>query len=113
MQTWITHMMEQFGYVGIFLMMAIENIFPPIPSEIILTFGGFMTTYTNLSIIGVAITATTGSVLGAIVLYGIGMLIDVARMEKMVERWGHFIRVTKGDIHRRSEEHTSELQSRG
>src|SRR5690625_4105131 len=84
MQTWITHMMEKFGYVGIFLMMAIENIFPPIPSEIILTFGGFMTTYTNLSIIGVAITATTGSVLGAIVLYGIGMLIDVARMEKMV-----------------------------
>jgi len=100
MQTWITHMMEQFGYVGIFLMMAIENIFPPIPSEVILTFGGFMTTYTNLSIMGVVITATTGSVLGAIVLYGIGMLIDVARMEKIVGRWGHLIRVTKGDIHR-------------
>src|SRR5690625_2145951 len=59
-----------------------------------------MTTYTNLSIIGVAITATTGSVLGAIVVYGIGMMIEEKRMEKMVERWGHFIRVTKGDIHR-------------
>src|SRR5690625_7168030 len=96
MQTWITHMMEQFGYVGIFLMMAIENIFPPIPSEIILTFGGFMTTYTNLSIIGVAITATTGSVLGAIVLYGIGMLIDVAGRVKMGESCGHCIRVITG-----------------
>src|SRR5690625_2659439 len=100
MQTWITHMMEQFGYVGIFLMMTIEKFYQPYHIVIILTYGGFMTSYINISIIGVAITATTGSVLGAIVLYGIGMLIDVARMEKMVERWGHFIRVTKGDIHR-------------
>jgi membrane protein DedA with SNARE-associated domain len=100
MQTWITDIMEQFGYLGIFLMMMIENLFPPIPSEVILPFGGFMTTYTNLSVAGVIITATTGSVIGAVVLYGIGMLIDVERMEKIVERWGHIIRVKKEDIHK-------------
>ncbi len=44
MQTWIISTMNQFGYLGIALLIAIENIFPPIPSEVILTFGGFMTT---------------------------------------------------------------------
>lgn len=100
MQTWITEIMEQFGYLGIFLMMMIENLFPPIPSEVILPFGGFMTTYTNLSVLGVIITATTGSVIGAIILYGIGMLIDVPRLEKFVDRWGHILRIKKEDIHK-------------
>ena len=45
---------------------------PPIPSEIILTFGGFMTTHSNLSFIGVTLTSTVGSIVGAIALYGIG-----------------------------------------
>ena len=100
MQTWIIDMMEQFGYLGILLMMAIENLFPPIPSEVILPFGGFMTTYTNLSVLGVVITATTGSVIGAIVLYGIGTFIDVSRLEKIVDRFGNVLRIKKEDIHR-------------
>jgi len=100
MQTWVTEIMEQFGYLGIFLMMMIENLFPPIPSEIILPFGGFMTTYTNLSVVGVIITATTGSVIGAIILYGIGMLIDVPRLEKIVDRFGHLLRIKKEDIYK-------------
>lgn len=44
MQEFILSMMNQFGYLGVFLLIAIENIFPPIPSEVILLFGGFMTT---------------------------------------------------------------------
>lgn len=98
MQTWITDFMEQFGYFGIFLMLAIENIFPPIPSEIILPFGGFMTTTSNLTIPGVIIAATLGSLLGAVILYYIGRLLDVERMEKLVDRWGNIIRITKKDI---------------
>ncbi|WP_459897247.1 DedA family protein, partial [Geobacillus stearothermophilus] len=61
MQAWITDFMEQFGYIGIFLMIALENIFPPIPSEVILPFGGFMTTYTSLTVPGVIVAATAGS----------------------------------------------------
>ena len=49
MQEWIIDFMNQFGYFGIALLIAIENIFPPIPSELILTFGGFMTTYTGMT----------------------------------------------------------------
>ncbi|PLT33598.1 DedA family protein [Bacillus sp. V5-8f] len=100
MQNWITDFMEQFGYLGIFLMIALENVFPPIPSEVILPFGGFMTTYSGLTIPGVVAAATAGSVVGAIILYGIGLLLDVERLEKIVDRWGHILRVSKKDIHK-------------
>ncbi|MEK3907141.1 DedA family protein [Oceanobacillus sp. FSL W7-1309] len=100
MENWITSIMEQFGYIGIFLLIMIENLFPPIPSEVILTFGGFMTTHSNLTILGVVIAATIGSVVGAIVLYGVGFVINVDRIEKIVDRWGHILRLTREDIHK-------------
>jgi LPXTG-motif cell wall-anchored protein len=100
MQNWITDIMEQFGYLGVFLMIALENVFPPIPSEVILTFGGFMTTYTDLTVIGVIIAATLGSVVGAVILYGIGYLLNVEKLEKIIDRWGHILRVSKSDIHK-------------
>ena len=49
MQELIIQIMDQFGYLGVCFLVAVENIFPPIPSEVILTFGGFMTTYTRLT----------------------------------------------------------------
>ncbi|AOZ92394.1 DedA family protein [Paenibacillus crassostreae] len=98
MENWITSFMEQFGYWGIFLLIALENIFPPIPSEVILTFGGFMTTYTNLTATGVIVMATLGSVIGAIILYGLGYLINVDRLELIIDRWGRYLRVKKEDI---------------
>lgn len=99
MENWITDMMNEFGYMGILLIMLLENIFPPIPSEVTLTFGGFMTTYTSLNVIGVIIFSTIGSVVGAIILYGIGSLLDVSKAEKIVDRWGHILRLSKKDIH--------------
>ena len=98
MENWITEVMNTYGYIGILLLIALENIFPPIPSEVILTFGGFMTTTSNMSIIGVILVSTIGSVVGAIVLYGIGLLIDVNRLEKIVDKWGHILRLTSKDI---------------
>lgn len=98
MENWITEVMNTYGYMGILLLIALENIFPPIPSEVILTFGGFMTTTSNMSIIGVIVVSTIGSVVGAIVLYGIGLLIDVNRLGKIVDRWGHILRLTSKDI---------------
>ncbi|WP_019243308.1 MULTISPECIES: DedA family protein [Bacillus] len=101
MESWIINLMEQYGYWGIFFLIALENIFPPIPSEVILTFGGFMTHHSNhLSIVGVIGFATAGSVIGAIILYGIGLLLDVKRLEKIIDRYGRILRLTKEDIHR-------------
>ncbi|KOP77672.1 DedA family protein [Cytobacillus solani] len=98
MENWITEIMNEFGYMGILLLIALENVFPPIPSEVILTLGGFMTTTSELTVLGVVAFSTIGSVAGAVILYGIGRLIDVDRMEKIIEKWGHILRLTKKDI---------------
>ncbi|MCF6409859.1 DedA family protein [Pseudalkalibacillus salsuginis] len=98
MQNWITSFMEHYGYFGIFIMMALENIFPPIPSEVILPFGGFLTTYSTLSIPYVILSATAGSVAGALILYQLGLFLDVARLERIIDRWGTLLRIKKSDI---------------
>ncbi|WP_106495764.1 DedA family protein [Lentibacillus sp. Marseille-P4043] len=100
MEDWLIEIINEYGYMSIVFLIAIENIFPPIPSEVILTFGGFMTTTSNLSIIGVVISATAGSVIGAIVLYIIGLQLGGERLEKIVNRWGHIIRLKVDDIHK-------------
>jgi len=77
----IVHLVSQYGYLGVFLLIAIENIFPPIPSEIILAFGGFMTTYSSLTLTGVVLFSTAGSVAGAVVLYSLGRMLNARRLE--------------------------------
>ena len=99
MQEIIIQVMNQFGYFGVAFLIMIENIFPPIPSEVILTFGGFMTTYSELGIIGMIIAATIGSVLGALILYFVGRLLSVERLEKLVSgRLGKVLRLKPEDI---------------
>lgn len=72
MGEFILNIMEQYGYIGIAFLIALENVFPPIPSEVILTFGGFLTTWSNLSFLGVLISSTIGSMIGAFILYYLG-----------------------------------------
>ena len=80
--------MNQCGYLGVCLLIAVENIFPPIPSEVILTFAGFMTTYTRLTVPGVIVFATLGSTIGAIVLYGVGLALTPEKLEQIEEtKW--------------------------
>jgi len=100
MENWIISLMEQYGLWGIFFLIALENIFPPIPSEVILTFGGVMTGQTNLTVTSVILVSTAGSVVGAVVLYGLGLILDVKTMEKIVGRYGKFLRLKNEDIHR-------------
>lgn len=80
--------MNQFGYWGMLFLIFIENIFPPIPSEIILPFGGFVTTLekSEVSIFGLIIFATLGSIFGAFILYWIGTLLNVNKLETWLEK---------------------------
>ena len=99
MQEIIISLMNEFGYLGILLLIMIENVFPPIPSEVILCFGGFMTNSTDLTIIGVIISSTIGSVLGAIILYFIGKILNKERLIKIVSgKTGKVLRLKKKDI---------------
>ena len=104
MGEFILSMMNQFGYIGVFLLIAIENIFPPIPSEVILLFGGFMTTYSELNIVLMIIFATLGSLIGAIVLYYIGKILNKERLKKIVSgKIGKILRLKNSDIDKADE----------
>ena len=102
LESWITDLMNEFGYWGVLFLIALENVFPPIPSEVILTFGGFMTQQPdlNLTVVGVITVSTVGSVSGAVILYFVGRLLDVSRLEKIIDRYGHILRLTREDIYK-------------
>lgn len=82
MEKVIIEIVNKFGYMGIISLITIENIFTPIPSEVILTFGGFATTISNITVLGVIIASTIGSVFGAIILYGVGRFLNEERIDK-------------------------------
>lgn len=99
MENFILTIINKFGYFGIFLLIAIENVFPPIPSEVILTFSGFMTTSSKLSVIGVIIASTLGSTIGGIVLYSLGRFLNKERLTKIVSgKLGKVLHLKKKDI---------------
>lgn len=89
MEQFIVNVMEDFGYPGMALLIAVENLFPPIPSEVILTFGGFLTTRTALDVWWVVAWATLGAVAGALALYGVGRALGGQRMNALLAGpWG-------------------------
>lgn len=97
----IMTLINQYGYLAIVFLIALENVFPPIPSEVILTFTGFLTLTTHLTVWGAIIAATIGSIIGAILLYGVGRLVSVERLSKFVNtRAGRLLRLKQTDIER-------------
>lgn len=85
MDSSIIFLMNKYGYLGILLLIMIENIFPPIPSEIILGFGGYMTRTTNLNLFGVICVSAIGSCFGASILYFFGYIINKERLIKFTK----------------------------
>lgn len=101
MEQYIISILNDFGYIGIALLIAIENLFPPIPSEVILTFSGFMTTYTTMNAIGVIIFATVGALLGAVALYAVGYYFSEERIAGYLDgRLGKILRFKRKDVHK-------------
>ncbi|HQD04471.1 MAG TPA: DedA family protein [Halanaerobiales bacterium] len=99
MQNIILDIINHYGYIGVFLLIAIENIFPPIPSEVILTFGGFMTTFTDMNVWGVIIAATLGSVIGAVILYSLGRILSPERLENLFDsKFGKMMHLKREDV---------------
>lgn len=99
MEQFVISIMNQYGYFGIFFLILVENIFPPIPSEVVLLFGGFMTTYSKLSVPFMVLFSTLGSVAGAIVLYYIGKILNKDRLKKIVAgKIGKVLRLKVNDI---------------
>lgn len=81
MEDVFTNLISQFGYIGVWFLIFFENVFPPIPSELILPLSGFLVIQTSMQLPLVIVSATIGSVVGAFVLYGVGRLLSQDRLE--------------------------------
>jgi membrane protein DedA with SNARE-associated domain len=76
---------NQFGYFAVAALIFLENVFPPIPSEVILPLSGFLSTTSSMTLPGVIVSATIGSISGAFVLYGIGRVLSRDRLISFFE----------------------------
>ena len=95
---WVTDVIRELGYVGVALLVALENLFPPIPSEVVLPFAGFVARDGDATLPGMIVAATIGSLVGAWVLYGVAAWIGPDRLERFLARYGKWFRLTQDDI---------------
>lgn len=95
----ITNAIDQYGYFGIMFLIALENVFPPIPSEVVLAFAGYSTLHTQLTIGGSTLAATVGAYIGALILYGVGRLLNSKQLKRFARsKTGQLIRLKEADI---------------
>lgn len=98
MAEWIENTMTSLGYVGIALLMFLENLFPPIPSELIMPLAGFTVAQGKMGLIPAIVAGVIGTVLGAFPWYYIGKIVDETRLEKLADKYGKWISVSSADI---------------
>jgi membrane protein DedA with SNARE-associated domain len=97
---WITGLMNTLGYAGIALLMFLENVFPPIPSEIVMPLAGFTSVKGGMSLVGVILAGAFGSLAGALSWYYAGRIYGHKRMREFADRYGRWITISPEDIDR-------------
>lgn len=98
MTDFIISTIESAGYLGIALLMLLENLFPPIPSELIVPFAGYVAARGDLWFPGVIAAATLGSVIGALPWYALGWFFSEDRIKRLAARFGRWLTITPGDV---------------
>ena len=88
------------GYGAIFAAMFLENLFPPIPSELIMPLGGFYVQQGQLQFLPVVLAGLLGTLLGALPWYGIGRVINEKRLEVWLSRHGRWIGISPAELAR-------------
>ena len=97
---WIESLIAAIGYPGIVLAMALENIFPPIPSEAVLPFAGALSAKGEMNFWGAVAAGTVGSLIGAVVLYAVGYFAREAGVRRIVEAYGKYALISEKDLDR-------------
>jgi membrane protein DedA with SNARE-associated domain len=101
--TWVQDVIEQLGYLGVALLVVLENVFPPIPSEIVLPFAGFVAQQGSDSVVLMILAATVGSVIGALIMYWIAAIIGDERLHAFTRRFGKWVQIREADLTRAEE----------
>jgi membrane protein DedA with SNARE-associated domain len=97
---WIPQIMNQMGYLGIAILMFLENLFPPIPSELIMPLAGFTVSQGKMEFLPAVIAGVVGTVLGAYPWYYLGKVVSEERLEHLADKYGKWISVSAKDIHK-------------
>lgn len=100
MNEWIIGLIEQGGYWGIFALMVIENVFPPIPSELIMGMGGVAVARGTMQFWPLLLVGTVGSTLGNYAWFLVGDRLGYRRLRPLVERWGRWLTLEWHDVER-------------
>jgi membrane protein DedA with SNARE-associated domain len=95
---WIEQIMTTLGYPGIALIMLVENLFPPIPSELVMPLAGFLIASGTFTFAGAIIAGTLGSVLGAVCLYYIGLFAGERLVRPFIRSYGRWFLLDEGDL---------------
>lgn len=99
MRELVLELMGEYGNLTVFLLILVENLFPPIPSEVILTFGGVMTVCTDMTPVGVILFSTAGSLAGAVILYSVGRFLPDEVFRKLLcGQIGHLLHFRLEDV---------------
>jgi len=100
MADWTISFIERFGYLGIAFLMALENVFPPIPSEIIMPFAGFVAARGDLHPAGVVLAGTLGALAGTLPWYWLGWRIGRERLARWVKAHGRWFTLSPQELER-------------
>ena len=100
MINFVQNVIESIGYVGIGLLVFLENVFPPIPSEVVIPFAGFAAREGDYTLWSVILAGTIGSVAGALPLYYLGYRLSEARVMQLADKYGVWLTVSGDDIQR-------------
>lgn len=95
---WVTDVIESLGYWGLAFLVALENVFPPIPSEIILPWAGFLTGQGDMNYLLAVIAATIGSLVGAAIIYAVGYYLGERRVRWVIVNWGKWLGFKEEDV---------------
>jgi membrane protein DedA with SNARE-associated domain len=98
MADWIIATITATGYWGIFLLMLLESVFPPIPSELIVPFAGFAVERGELNLVGVLVATTSGAVIGTLPWYIAGRLLGLDRINWLADKFGRWLAMNSDEI---------------
>ena len=100
---WVVDIVETLGYAGVTGLVALENLFPPIPSEVVLPLAGFASSTGRTSLWVMIVAAGLGSLIGAYLLYGIAAAVGPVRLRKLVTRYGKWFGLEVTDLDKSEE----------
>jgi membrane protein DedA with SNARE-associated domain len=98
MSDWVIELIKQTGYVGVFLLMFLETVFPPVPSEVIMPIAGLSAARGDLTLWGVIVSGTAGAMFGNFFWYLLARVIGLGRFRPFIERHGRWLTLDWYDV---------------